>query len=99
MTESNKFGIERLAGFLSPLDVSHKIRTGVAGMHVSLSLLFLRTCIPRDVCFLAHISLTHNVLQVVVKYVSLLILFPHLRCENLATTQLDSYWAMHDVIR
>ena len=27
------------------------------------------------------------------------ILFPHLRCTNLATTQLASYWAIHDVIR
>ena len=52
---------------------------GVAGMRVSPSLLFPRTHIPRDACFPAHISLTHLVLQVIVKCVSPGILFPHLR--------------------
>ena len=58
-------------------------------MRVSPSLLFPRT----------HIPITHLVLQVIVKYVSPGILFPHFRRPNLATTQLASYWAMHDVIR
>ena len=44
-------------------------------------------------------ALSHEVLKVIVKCVSPGILFPYLRCANLATTPLASYRAMHDVIR
>ena len=43
-----------------------------------------RTHIPRDACFPEHISLTHLSLQVIVIYVSPGILFPRLRCAEVA---------------
>ena len=44
----------------------------------------------KDACFPTHISLMHKILQVIVKYVSPGILFPHLCCANLA--QLQHNW-------
>ena len=73
------------------------------GMRVSPSLLFPRIHIPRDACFPTHAhipnALSSTSHRLIVKCVSLGILFPNLHCANLATTQLASYWAMHDVIR
>ena len=62
--------------------------TGVAGMHVSPSLLFPHTYILRDECLPTHISLMHYVLQVIVIYASLGILFPPFCCADLATAAL-----------
>ena len=72
--------------------------TVVAGMR-GPSLLFPHTHILRDVCFLPHISLMHQVLQVIVKYVSPGILLPHLRFANSATTQLHGQLPGYDIIR
>ena len=66
--------------------------SGVAGMRVSPSLLFPCTHIPRDVCFLALISLMHYDLQVIVKYVSPVFCF--FCCADLAATLMASYKVM-----